>query len=216
MKETSPLGTDNPDAVNRQIERTELKRCFISILSNSDVSGTNDVAPFPPLMTMNFPLIEKDGKNIRFFEQAFEWDKMGYVFYPYLLGRSSQWVDRLFLKVENDPLFENFLRAGYARVVVPVRPGFEDSINFYLLTGKPWLGGDLPKIGDQTYLPISEEMKEQSGAPGDEIPVGDPWEFRIPTRLLKLRKDDSLPKWKPQDVPLPAPNKTWTWTEDNS
>lgn len=216
LQAASPLGTDNPPEVNRQIEITELKRAFIAIITGADLTGTSDVS-FPaapsPVINIAFDRALEDGKQIRFFEHAFEWDKMGYVFYPYFWSRNSEWVNKLFLKVENDPLFENFLRAGYARVVVPVRPGFHDAVNFFLLTGKPWLGGDLPVIGDKTYLPISEEMKEQTGAPGDETPVGDPWEFRIPTRLIKLRKDDSLPNWQPDNSPLPSTNSTWVWKE---
>jgi hypothetical protein len=44
----------------------------------------------------------------------------------------------------SDPLFLSFLQPGYARVVVPVRLGFETAVQFYLNTGLPWLDGDLP------------------------------------------------------------------------
>ena len=102
-------------------------------------------------------------------------------------------------------------------VVIPVRNGFEDAVNFYLLTGQPWLGGELPKIGDTTqnplYLSITEELKSQTGAPGNETPVGDPWYIRLPTTLIKLRKDDERPSWVrvPKDT-LP-PDGPWTWKE---
>ena len=46
------------------------------------------------------------------------------------------------------------------------------------------------------YLPIANELAERLDQPGDEIPQGDPWEVRIPTNLVKLRNDDSLPKWQ--------------------
>ena len=77
------------------------------------------------------------------------------------------------------------------------------------------MGGDLPSVGDKTYLPITEEIKEQTGAPGNEKPVGEPWEIRLPTRLIKLRQDDKLPPdWEwlghSNDV-LVGP---WSWKGD--
>ena len=35
------------------------------------------------------------------------------------------------------------------------------------------------------------------------IPVGLPWELRVPTTLVKLRPDDALPSWVKQ------PDGTW-------
>jgi hypothetical protein len=235
---TGPLGAADPET-NRQVERTELKRNCIALLSNQPVHGSRALLPdiptpppptpipAPPsyLFDPNPALAETTGSWVRWFEQAFEWDKIGYVFYPYYWGRPTEWIKRLNLK-NGDPLFLNFLQAGYARVVVPVRNGFEDAVNFYLLTGKPWMGGGLPKIWDRgqnpLYLPITEEMKELSGAPGDEKPVGDPWEIRLPTALIQLRDDGKLPMWKwdpPSAKPAPgtyppSPSSLWSWSED--
>ena len=33
-----------------------------------------------------------------------------------------------------------------ARVVVTVKPGFEDAVNFYMSTGKIWNGGEVCSI----------------------------------------------------------------------
>jgi len=62
--------------------------------------------------------------------------------------------------------------------------------------GEIWNGGPLPAISNDLYLPIAEEIAERMDMPGDEIIQGDPWEVRIPTNLVKLRNDDSLPKWQ--------------------
>jgi len=163
---------------------------------------------------------------VRWFEQAFEWEHMRYLFYPYYWGRRSTWVDKLNLK-NDDPLFLQFLQAGYARVLVPVRNGFEHAVNFYLHTGKPWMGQGLPTIGDKTqnplYLDIAEEIKIQSGALGNdetETPVGAPWEVRLPTILIKLekedpqaKKDDTLPEWNRDPYSSDEPTGTWTWRD---
>ena len=63
-------------------------------------------------------------------------------------------------------------------------------------TGDPWLGGDLPDVTSEYYLPILEEVKEQLGAPGNEVPRGEPWNVTVPTSLVILRADNALPKWK--------------------
>jgi hypothetical protein len=84
------------------------------------------------------------------------------------------------------------------RVQLPVRPGFETAVDHFRLFGEPWLGGSLPPISDDTYLPISDELTERLGRPGTELPVGEPWEVRVPTSLVRLRDDDQLPRWTQQ------------------
>ena len=137
---------------------------------------------------------EVEGDYIRFFEQAFEWQNLTYVFYPYFWGRKSKWAARVNY-TDADPLFEAFLKAGAARVVVPVRPGFETALDHYMSTGETWNGGELPAIGSDDYVPILVEISEQLGAPGNEVAQGEPWEVVIPTSLVKLRADGSLPSW---------------------
>lgn len=88
------------------------------------------------------------------------------------------------------------LNAGAARVVVPVREGFEPAIDHFMNTGNPWLCGELPDVTSEYYLPIVEEIKEQLGAPGDEVPRWDHWEVTVPTSLVIIRADGSLPRWK--------------------
>ena len=65
---------------------------------------------------------------------------MVYLFYPYFWGKKDDWVTVAQL-TDDDPLFGQFLRAGAARVQVPVRQGFEEAIITYLSTGQakgPW------------------------------------------------------------------------------
>jgi hypothetical protein len=213
FQETAPglLGRD-PET-NRLIERAELKKSCISILVGYALPGTDDITDgtMPPSPAVNVPAALADGPFVRFFEQAFEWDKIGYVFYPYYWGRSTTWLGKLNL-TNTDPLFESFLKAGYARVVLPVRLGFEDAIQYFLITDQIWQGGALPSVTDPTYLPITEEIKEQTNAPDGGVPVGDPWEFRLPTQLIKLRPDDQLPQWTRQGNYPPPPADPWTWT----
>ena len=83
------------------------------------------------------------GKYIQFFENAFEWQNMTYVFYDYYWSNKKDWSSILSLK-DIDPLFEKFLKSGAARVQVPVRPGFESLIlKFKVLgVGESLIGSD--------------------------------------------------------------------------
>jgi hypothetical protein len=51
-----------------------------------------------------------------------------YVTNPYFWGRKTQWTRRLAFD-DPDPVFDEFLKAGFCRVVVPARPGFEGAID---------------------------------------------------------------------------------------
>lgn len=132
---------------------------------------------------------------VRFFEQAFEWEHLVYFFYPYFWGWKPAWNQRLLLD-DVDPAFADFLRAGAARVVFPVRPGFEAAVIHYLETGEIWNGGPPPDISGSLYVPIIKEIQEATGATGNEVPVGNPWLVHLPTTLVRLRPNNDLPTWQ--------------------
>lgn len=184
----------NP-AANKKLIKDELKKACISLMTkqhyddfNAIELGSND------LPQTNLTEAQTQGRFIRFFEQAFEWENMTYVLYPYYWGRKEVWLDKI--KYEDaDPMFTDFISSGAARVVVPARDSFRSAIRHYLTTGEVWMGGALPDIESSLYLPIAEELKGQLGAPGDEKPVGEPWTVVIPTNLVRLRPDGSLPEW---------------------
>ena len=130
----------------------------------------------------------------KFMEQAMEWSVMDYTFYPYYWGNKANWQE-MYLSSDLDPLFRNFLQAGMARVIVTVKPGFEDAVQFFMSTGKIWNGGEVPVIGDPMYLSIVDEMREPTGKA-----QGKYWITRVPTALtilqagsVGLKVDDALP-----------------------
>jgi hypothetical protein len=182
--------------LNLELMKDELKKHCITVLTeqhfdlfNAIQTGANDVP--------QVDLFENtaEGPYVRFFEQAFEWEQMTWLTYPYFWGRKSQWRERIAYE-DVDPIFNQFLKAGYCRVVVPVRPGFEGAIDHFMTYGEIWNGGPLPTISNPLYLPIADEIAERLDRPGEEIPQGDPWFVRIPTTLVRLRADDQLPEWE--------------------
>ena len=140
---------------------------------------------------MNYPkqdlLWEKYSSHVKFFEQAFEWDVMAYLFYPYYWAGRCQWSDLLKAEHAIDHIFEGFLQSGMARMVVPVRRGFERAVNFYFETGEIWNGGDLVlDTDDDLYLSIDEELEEPNGFVEEE------WQTRVPTTLTLIQGDSAF------------------------
>ncbi|WP_431912631.1 hypothetical protein [Nonomuraea jabiensis] len=186
----------NP-AANLALMQTELKKSCVSILTDQhyDLFDSIEISPANGLPEINVFEAAGEGPYVRFFEQAFEWEHMTFVTYPYFWGRKDQWEERLGFD-DPDPAFADFLRAGFCRVSVPARPGFEGAIDHFLTFGEIWNGGPLPTISNPLYLPIADEIAERLDRPGTEVPQGDPWLVRVPTSLVKLRQDDRLPHWE--------------------
>jgi hypothetical protein len=195
-----------PPSQNLKIIKGELKRHCISIVTEQRYDAFDaTVEGDPPYF--DFAEAAEQGAFIRFFEQAFEWDQLQYVCYPYFWARKQTWADR-FRRQDVDPIFLEFLQAGAARIVAPVRPGFEAAIVHFLETGEIWNGsGSPPPINSPLYVSIVEEISERTGAPQGEIPVGDPWPTVLPTPLVILRHEQTLPRWERQDP------QGWEWEE---
>jgi hypothetical protein len=212
------------------IERAELKKSCIALLAHTDLYAANidDITaegaapafPRPSVPSKPNPNIvgSDQGAFIRFFVQAFEWEHIMYLFYPYYWARRDNWYTSA-LADNPDPLFAEFLKAGAARVVVPVRPQLEGDVRYFLMTGQIWGGGAMPEITDADYLPITEEIKERDDALGAEVAQGEPWEVTLPTTLVRLRADDTLPEWrkfayKGSDVWVPGRTVEGEWMPD--
>jgi hypothetical protein len=204
--ETTRFGA--PPSQNVRTVKSELKKHCISIVTRQRYEAFSTIQEGDPPF-FDFSEAAEQGTYTRFFEQAFEWDQMQYVFYPYFWARYKEAWAPMFTRSEPDPAFLEFLQAGSARVVVPVRPGFELALTHYLECGEIWNGtGEPPDINDPLYVPIITEIQERTGASQGEFPVGDPWETRVPTPLIVLRaKEEKLPRWERVDP------SNWEWEE---
>jgi hypothetical protein len=199
----------SPDE-KRALVRAELEKSCVSILSNQHFDAFNAIefSPFgaDAIPQLFLPNVEPMGRYIRFFQQAFEWEQMLYLYYPYFWGRKKYWNDHLQLD-DADPEFAAFLGAGAARVTLPVRKNYERAVAAFMTTGKIPSEADLLSITTGLYVPFFTEMMGDDGPPDAAVPYGDPpleWEIRVPTTLVKIRTDNTLPKW----------NKD-TWLADN-
>ncbi len=187
----------HPDK-KRTIEKEELKRGALTLLTQQsfeNYDAVNDPLELDPNQTVHEIDIDEAFRvapDISFFEQCFEWEQMTYLFYPYFWGDKKDWLDKLRLS-DNDNIFESFLKAGSSRVQIPVRPGFEKAIMFYLATGLVWGGRDTPVIGSPLYVPIVQEIAESKDvALAQADPYGEKWKYQTPTNLIVLDPDASL------------------------
>ena len=171
----------------------------------------------------NYPEIQVENllkmqEEVRFFEEAMDWRNMTYEFYPYFWGRKNRWLD-VFPLEDKDPLFQEFLRAGMARVLVPVNLSHTQAVLYYQLTGHLWPGGpvplfsppdfesdfvapDAPPNQDEEFLEYQAYVAELSDVEANddiekevEVSPGDPdaWEIKIPTDLVWLQQEQTLP-----------------------
>lgn len=180
----------------RKIENTILRRNCISYMleqnPNADLTFgkkryyTNDGGAEETFLNTD---IKVDGKLdqyaafVKFMEQAFEWEIMSYNFYPYYWGERKSWAD-LYQFDDNDPIFRAFMQSGMARVIVTVRPGFEEAVRHFFATGQIWNGGEVPVIDDPLFLSIVDEMRSPKATK-----EGEPWREKIPTSLTILQAD---------------------------
>lgn len=181
--------------INRQIEKTELKKHCVKMLMDTYLFGTFDAMKESGNNPPDFDIFDalSEGKTVQFFEQAFEWENITYLFYPYFWGRYNQWVHKIGPS-DPDPLFAHFLQAGSARVVLPVHPAYNDSVMYFLENnGAIWNGGETPCLNDPMFLSLADELRNQTDDLAGAAPEGDPWEVVLPTTLVYLQKESDLP-----------------------
>jgi hypothetical protein len=186
------------------IEQEELKKAFIFLLLGEHFWQAFHPTPNPGAFPPNPKYVRDWGAMVAFFERAFEWENMMYTYYPYFWGRQARWGELILIQDLN-PEFEAFLKAGAARVVIPVRPGFEAALAHYQETGDIWMGEEIPDMFSDYYVSIIDEIKARNFAPGKEICVAE-WDVKLPTTLVMLKEDEKLPAWTPTVNCNPPPD----------
>lgn len=176
---------------NKEIVRDELKKLVIEMLTGARFKGRPAIILEGSQPHVDLSEAPKISSEIQFLEQAFEWENLTYIFYPYYWAGDDHWTDLADLD-STDTDFARFLRAGSVRVIVPARPGFDEQVNLYTDIGVLWGGGPVPSPQDENYISVAAEIKAQSQAPR-EGQRGESWEVRLPTTLIWLENSAGLP-----------------------
>lgn len=97
------------------------------------------------------------GEMTRFLHQAIEWENVIYLLYPYFWTDENSWQFRQSL-YHDDYVHRTFLRAGAARVVLPIRPGFVERFLSFTET----LSLDKTLEEGDPYLTIADEIEKNA------------------------------------------------------
>jgi hypothetical protein len=117
----------------------------------------------------NWKAIMIYGEFIKYIHNAVEWENVIFFPYPYFWDATTRWPFKQFL-VHPDLEHRSFLRSGCARVVLTVRPGFEESFAALMETGsiQVVLGRDHP------YVSIGQEIRNFAMTNYEGIPPANP------------------------------------------
>ncbi len=144
---------------------------------------------------VKFAEAARRGRFVQFLEQAFDWKNLSYIAYPYYWAHQDRWLDSVSRTSRSDPKFAAFLQAGSVRVLIPATAGYEAASLIFAASGVPWLGGEAPTMADPLFRSVADEVRASTEDGG--TPVGDSWEYTLPTDLLYLH-DSSTPLPTPE------------------
>lgn len=171
-----------PAQVNRGIERDELKKWSVKAMrvDHFDFDAIVGIGEEEDLrQEIDAAAADEQAPIVRFFESAFEWVHMSYFLYPYFWGRRGSWGVRQGITVPSDPLHEKFLQAGFARVVVPVIPGFEARVLQYLSSD--------PNAPELERIPPEEDVSAEPPASAETL-----WEELRSDRDAEVARGNGL------------------------
>ena len=179
--------TGNNPGMNRKTEQEELQKwCTEALLLDRFTSWDAMKKAVTGEPEIDFNKVKSDMPVVSFMNLAFDWANMTYKFLPYFYSNKAEHVTIREIS-DVDPKFMAALRAGYARVIVPVTYGFQDAVSHFLQTGQVWKGGSLPVLGDPLFQSIVDtiygEEYDNLGTPEDE------WETCVPTSLVWLQNN---------------------------
>ena len=91
---------------------------MIEQLMGSRFNGENAIVLDIPSggRVVNLNAAQNIATSVQFFEQAFEWENLIYICYPYYWGRRNIWSTSA-IAATQDPEFDQFLGSGSARLV---------------------------------------------------------------------------------------------------
>lgn len=183
------VGDGSNPQINRRREREELMRGCVTAINSMLLQGTyfDAVTVSDGGVVMDVDDALREGQTVRFFQGAFEWDNMTYDLFPYFWGKRERWPEMI-LASHADAKFEEFLRSGFARVTVPVKPGQETNVLNFLSLGLTGIfdGARESVVDDPEYLALLADLDAPLDPPLQE---GAPWEVVVPTTLVKLQLD---------------------------
>lgn len=204
--------------IARAIEKRELKKLAIWLITKINTAPNgSDIRDIGLDLYNNyehthggfdprFSFYEEYAAQIKFLEEAFDWEIMAYTLYPYYWTQRLRWEELIKTTSNSDFIFQSFLQAGMGKMIVPVKAGYEQAVMYYLNTGQIL-------SPDTQIIPELDEYQGVMGALNmpEDTDVGEPWKTRIPTSLTIIQSGsnplelDGLGSCEPVEEPDDTP-----------
>lgn len=140
---------------------------ILNKMDNND-PYSNDALDPSSLNNAEWARMMEFGEFIKYVQHAIEWENVLYFTYPYFWDTPKHWTLKQFMEYP-DAMHRAFLRAGAARVVLTIRPGFEKSFAALIDNG---VFGKV--FGDHPYVTIAEEIQNYAKTNYPGIPPANP------------------------------------------
>jgi hypothetical protein len=125
-----------PDTLTlRRIEREQIMRLVLEWLFPDFAQGAQVYKDAATQKPEGWQPAMEYGEYIKFVHQAIDWDNALVLLYPYFWDHPDRHAVKLFLD-HPDASHREFLRAGAARVILALTPGFENPVISLLDKGK--------------------------------------------------------------------------------
>jgi hypothetical protein len=147
--------------------------------------------------------------DVSLLEPLFNWADMTWHCEPWPASSLNPWpqpVTSMAACPSSERLFQRFLQAPSARVLLPVSPGWEAWLLCWLQYQQPWAGGpaSVPVTAGTIMLLEALRADPPEQADAEASPASPPplpgWTVRLPTSMLYLQEGPDLPTF------LPAPS----------
>jgi hypothetical protein len=160
----------------RRMEREQIMRGVLEWLFPGFDDASSFLATLPSpgeLDPGSWQHVMEYGEYIKFVQTAIDWDNVMVFLYPYFWDTVWHQQDKLFL-THPDPIHREFLRAGAARIVLAIQPGFEAEVVALLDQGQ------LGKLADGSrFAQVIKDVQDANAsylqasratAPGEPLP----------------------------------------------
>jgi len=191
----------------RRIEREEIMKGVLRWLFGPELRFVQDGTPADlydsngSVRAAPYLKVLAQGDLIRFLHQAIEWENVLFFLYPYFWSSLERWGLKRDID-HPDPLHRAFLRSGAARVVLTIRPGFEDDFLAWMAEGAAVTPGE-----SHAYRSIVDEMEDYAKTNFPGLPPANPdapfegdlgqivgsWYEYSPTGALDIAFGETLP-----------------------
>ena len=166
-----------------QFNPPDIANLFQQDLTDPDAKDVLDPNAMDITSWMN---VLNHGEFIKFIHNAIEWENVLYFTYPYFWDDAKLWDFKKFL-YHPDPTHRTFLKSGAARVVLTVRPGFNNALAT-VLEGSDFGSAPSSTTTPYPYVTIAQEMENFANTNYPGFPPANPEENARPLLYLEQRR----------------------------